>query len=146
MIDRTFVDTSVLLYEWDGADANKQRRAIEWMSHLWKTQAGRLSYQVLVEFYRGATQKLKPALATPKARNHVVTLIAWNPVTIDGPIIEAAWREQERYKLSWWDALIVAAAERAGCRTLLSEDFRAGQQFGDLTVVNPFVTAPPAAS
>ncbi len=47
---------------------------------------------------------------------------------------------------SWWDALIVAAAQRVGCRTLLSEDFQAGQKFGDLTVVNPFATAPPEAS
>ena len=146
MIDRTFVDTNVLLYEWDGADANKQRRAIEWMRHLWETQSGRLSYQVLVEFYRGATQMLRPVLAAPKAQNHVRTLVAWKPVAIDQAIIEAAWREQERYKLSWWDALIVAAAQRAGCRTLLSEDFKAGQQFGDLTVVNPFTTAPPEAS
>jgi predicted nucleic acid-binding protein len=142
MIDRAFVDTNVLLYEWDGADAGKQRRAIEWMRRLWETQAGRLSYQVLVEFYRGATQKLKPALSTAKARNHVLTLVAWKPVAIDQEIIEAAWREQDRYKLSWWDALIVAAAQRAGCRMLLSEDFRAGQEFGDLTVVNPFATAP----
>ena len=145
MIDRTFVDTNVLLYEWDGADANKQRLAIEWMRHLWETQSGRLSYQVLVEFYRGATQKLRPALPTAKAQNHVRTLDAWEPVAIDLQVIGAAWREQERFKLSWWDALIVAAAQRAGCRSLLSEDFQAGQQFGDLTVVNPFTTAPPTS-
>jgi predicted nucleic acid-binding protein len=146
MIHRTFVDTNVLLYEWDGTDAGKQQRAIEWMRHLWETQSGRLSYQVLVEFYRGATQKLRPVLAAPKAQNHVRTLVAWKPVAIDQEIIEAAWREQERFKLSWWDALIVAAAQRAGCRTLLSEDFQAGQTFGDLTVMNPFATAPPEAS
>ena len=145
MIDRTFVDTSVLLYEWDGADANKQRRAIEWMRHLWETQSGRLSCQVLVEFYRGATQKLRPALPAAKAQNHVRTLDAWEPVAIDLQVIGAAWREQERYKLSWWDALIVAAAQRVGCRMLLSEDFQAGQQFGDLTVVNPFSVAPSSA-
>jgi predicted nucleic acid-binding protein len=145
VIDRTFVDTNVLLYEWDGADAGKQRRAVEWMRHLWETQAGRLSYQVLVEFYRGATQKLKPALSTPKAQNHVLTLVAWNPVAIDQGIIEAAWRDQDRFKLPWWDALIVAATRRVGCRTLLSEDFQAGKKFGDLTVVNPFATAPPDA-
>ena len=146
MIDRTFVDTNVLLYEWDGSDAKKQQRAIEWMRHLWETQSGRLSYQVLVEFYRGATQKLRPVLAAPKAQNHVRTLDAWKPVAIDQQVIETAWREQERYKLSWWDALIVAAAQRAGCRTLLSEDFQAGQQFGDLTVVNPFAAAPPSVT
>jgi predicted nucleic acid-binding protein len=142
VIDRVFVDTNVLLYEWDGQDSAKQRRAIEWMHHLWDGGSGRLSFQVLAEFYRGATQKLRPALPAPKAQNHVRTLFTWKPVAIDADILNAAWREQERYKLSWWDALIVAAAQRAGCRTLLSEDFQAGQKFGDLTVVNPFATAP----
>ena len=146
MTERVFVDTNVLLYEWDGSDSDKQQRAIEWMRHLWQAQAGRLSFQVLAEFYRGATQKLRPALSAPKAQNHVRTLFAWKPVAIDEDVLEAAWREQERFKLSWWDALIVAAAQRVGCRTLLTEDFQAGQQFGDLTVVNPFATAPSEAS
>ena len=146
MSELVFVDTNVLLYEWDGSDAAKQRRAIEWMSHLWEGRRGHVSFQVLAEFYRGATQRLRPALPAPKAQNHVRTLFAWNPVSIDPEVMEAAWRAQERYKLSWWDALIVAAAQRAGCRTLLSEDFQAGQQFSDLTVVNPFATAPSETS
>lgn len=144
MIQPVFVDTNVLLYEWDGSDSNKQQRAIAWMGHLWVAETGRLSFQVLAEFYRGATQKLRPALSAPKAQSHVRTLFAWSPISIDLEIMEAAWRDQERYKLSWWDALIVAAAQRAGCRTLLSEDFQAGQQFGELTVVNPFAVAPPS--
>ena len=145
MSERIFVDTNVLLYEWDGSDPNKQRRAIEWMTRLWAEHTGRLSFQVLTEFYRGATQKLRPALSAPKARDHVRTLFAWGPVSIDEGIMETAWQVQERYKVSWWDALIVAAAQRAGCRTLLSEDFQAGQRFGDLTVVNPFATPPSGA-
>ena len=146
MIDRVFVDTNVLLYEWDGSDSDKQRRAIEWMQHLWERRIGQVSFQVLAEFYRGATQKLRPALPAPKAQNHVRTFFAWKPVAIDEDVLDSAWRAQERYKLSWWDALIVAAAQRAGCRTLLSEDFQAGQQFDGLTVVNPFATAPSEAS
>jgi len=140
-----FVDTNVLLYEWDGSDSAKQRRAIEWMRHLWDGRGGRLSFQVLAEFYRGATQKLRPTLPAPKAENYVRTFFAWRPVSIDEKVLDAAWRAQERYKLSWWDTLIVAAAQRADCRTLLSEDFQDGQRFGDLTVVNPFATPPPEA-
>ena len=86
-----------------------------------------------------------PDGATPSDPDEV-TNGTWKPVAIDQQVIETAWREQERYKLSWWDALIVAAAQRAGCRTLLSEDFQAGQQFGDLTVVNPFAAAPPSVT
>ena len=146
MTELIFVDTNVLLYEWDGSAPAKQRRAIEWMRHLWDAQHGRLSFQVLAEFYRGATQKLRPPLGPEKAENYVRTFFPWNPVAIGEEVLEAAWRTQRRYKLSWWDALIVAAAERAECRTLLSEDFQAGQQFGEVTVVNPFTTAPPAAA
>jgi predicted nucleic acid-binding protein len=141
-----FVDTTVLLYEWDGSDINKHGRATEWMRRLWETQSGRISYQVLVEFYRAATQKVPTALSTAKAQNHVRTLETWKPIFTDGDVLNAAWRAQDRYKLSWWDALIVAAAQHARCRTLLSEDFQAGQQFDDVTVVNPFATAPPPAS
>lgn len=146
MINRTFVDTNVLLYHWDASDQLKQRRAIEWLRRLADEGAGRVSFQVLAEFYVNATQKLRRPVARADAQVYVRALIAWRPVAIDKDVIEAAWRAQDRYKFSWWDALIVAAAERAGCRTLLSEDFRAGQQFGDLTVVNPFATAPPDAS
>lgn len=145
MIDRTFVDTNVLLYHWDASDQLKQRRAIDWLRHLGDQQAGRVSFQVLAEFYVNSTQKLRTRVSRPDAQRYVRAFFAWKPVPIDADVLEAAWREQERFKLSWWDALIVAAAQRVGCRTLLSEDFQAGQQFGDLTVVNPFSVAPSSA-
>ena len=142
MIDRVFVDTNVLLYHWDASDQIKQRRAIDWLRHLGDQQAGRVSFQVLAEFYVNATQKLRRPVPRAEAHRYIRSFFAWRPVPIDADVLEAAWREQERFKLSWWDALIVAAAQRVGCRTLLSEDFQAGQQFGALTVVNPFATAP----
>lgn len=144
MSDCVFVDTNVLLYHWDASEPLKQRRAIDWLRHLGDQKAGRVSFQVLAEFYVHATQKLRGPASRPAAQRYVRSFFAWNPVAIDADVLEAAWREQERYKLSWWDALIVAAAQRVGCRTLLSEDFQAGQEFGDLTVVDPFATAPPA--
>jgi predicted nucleic acid-binding protein len=145
VIERVFVDTNVLLYHWDASDPLKQRRAIDWLRHLADQQAGRVSFQVLAEFYVNSTQKLRTPVPRPTAQRYVRTFFAWKPVCIDEDVLDAAWREQERFKLPWWDALIVAAAQRVGCRTLLSEDFQAGQQFGDLTVVNPFATAPPEA-
>ena len=146
MIDRVFVDTNVLLYHWDASDQLKQRRAIDWLRHLGDQHAGRVSFQVLAEFYVNSTQKLRAPVPRPAAQRYVRTFFAWKPVAIDADVLDAAWSEQERLKLSWWDALIVAAAQRAGCRTLLSEDFQAGQRFGDLTVVNPFATAPSESS
>jgi predicted nucleic acid-binding protein len=146
VIDRTFVDTNVLLYHWDASDQLKQRRAIEWLRRLGDEGAGRVSFQVLTEFYVNATQKLRTPVRRADAQIYVRAFFSWKPVHTDGDLLNAAWREQDRYKLSLWDALIVAAAQRVGCRTLLSEDFQAGQHFGDLTVVNPFATAPPEAS
>jgi predicted nucleic acid-binding protein len=139
-----FVDTNVLLYEWDNVAVAKQARANEWIQRLFAARTGRLSFQVLAEFYRGATQKLhmKPDAAEKYAR----TFFPWNPVTVDEAVLENAWRAQRRFRLSWWDALIVAAARRAECRTLLSEGFQAGQDFDGLVVVNPFATAPTPAA
>ena len=142
-VDLVFVDTNVLLYEWDAHEPPKQARAAEWMSHLWETRAGRLSYQVLTEFYVTATQKLKPGLPQPVARRNARTFLAWRPVAVDSVVLEAAWRAQDDYTLSWWDALIVAAAQQARCRFLLTEDLQAGQDFHGLIAVNPFRTAPP---
>jgi len=59
-------------------------------------------------------------------------------VISDEDLLDSAWRLEDRYELAWWDAPIVAAAERAGCRFLLSEDFQDEMRFGDLVVLNPF--------
>lgn len=137
-----FADTNVLLYQWDAADPDKQRRAAEWMKALWSSRRGRLSFQVLSEFYVAATHKIEPAVERETARRYVRTLFAWEPVAADAALVEAAWRVQERLRLSWWDALILAAAHRSGCRTLLSEDFQDGRSYDEVTVVNPFHRGP----
>jgi predicted nucleic acid-binding protein len=142
MSDLVLVDTNVLLYEHDARDRTKQQRARAWMAHLWTSKRGRISFQVLNEFYVNATQKLKPGLAPKRAREVVKALLAWEPFTFDGPTIEAAWNVQDRYRLSLWDALIVSAAQIGDCRYLLSEDLQHGQDFGGVKVVDPFGVAP----
>jgi predicted nucleic acid-binding protein len=97
---------------------------------------------VLQEFYVTVTEKLKPGLNVAHARSDVRSLLAWRPIPIDSRVIEGAWSIQDRYRLSWWDALIVSAAQIGGCRYLLSEDFQEGQKFGSLHVVHPFRTSP----
>ena len=66
------------------------------------------------------------------------TLAVWRPVTVDLAILERGWHIQERHLLSWWDALIVAAAQSCGCSVLLTEDLQHGQIFGRVRVVDPF--------
>jgi predicted nucleic acid-binding protein len=68
--------------------------------------------------------------------------MTWKPVSLDMDVVEAALGIEERWSLSFWDSLIVAAAQSAGCTHLVSEDLQAGQMFEDLLVVDPFVTDP----
>jgi len=131
-----FVDTNVLIYALDDADRKKQEAAREWRAVLWKKRQGRISFQVLQEFYVKVTRKWPNV--RQDARSEVLDLLAWRPVTVDGVIIEHAWKIQERYQLSFWDALIVAAAKSASCRYLLTEDLQAGQDLDGILVVNPF--------
>ncbi len=137
-----FVDTNVLVYSEDAAFPKKQARAIEWLELLWRSRRGRLSVQVLNEFYVTLTRKLKPAFPTGDARAEVRRYQSWQPLALDHPLIEAAWAVEARYGLSFWDSLIVASAQQLGCDILLSEDMQHGQKFGDLQIVNPFQASP----
>jgi predicted nucleic acid-binding protein len=140
-----FVDTNVLIYALDEADLRKQETARAWRAQLWKSGRGRISYQVLQEFYVKVTQKWPSARA--QARAEVRDLLAWQPVAVDAALLELGWRIQDRYRLSFWDALIVAAARSSLCRYLLTEDLQPGQELDGVVVVNPFlqdpVTLPP---
>jgi predicted nucleic acid-binding protein len=137
-----FVDTNVLLYARDSSEAGKQRRALEWMAALWDTRRGRISVQVLQEYYSVATTKLDPPRRREDAREDVLSLQSWRPSATGVEGIERAWDLQDRFDLSWWDALIVAAALAGRCRFLLSEDFQDGMVMEGLTVIDPFRHSP----
>lgn len=135
-----FVDSNILLYAVDDADPRKQRAARDWRAELWKSRLGRVSFQVLNEFYVNAL-RLKPA-ASGEARAEVRDLLAWNPVVVDAAVMERSWKLQDRYQLSFWDSLIVAAAKSASCGFLLTEDLQNGQKWDGVEVVNPFLRSP----
>jgi predicted nucleic acid-binding protein len=133
-----FVDTNVLIYAWDGSAPEKSESAHRWIRALWQARAGRLSTQVLNEFYNVATRRLPLPLTRDEARTLCETFIAWNPIPIDTLLLDRAWSLHATTQLSWWDTLIVAAAQRCAARYLLTEDLQEGQIFDGLTVVNPF--------
>jgi predicted nucleic acid-binding protein len=135
-----FVDTNVFIYAVDQADLRKQQAARDWRAELWKSRRGRTSFQVLQEFFVNVTQKAMSS--REDARAEVRDLLAWNPVPVNAITLEHGWKIQDRYKLSFWDALIVAAAKQALCGYLLTEDLQAGQEIDGVVVVNPFRTAP----
>ena len=144
MSDRVFVDTNVLVYTRDASEPPKQKQAMTWMTHLWSEKNGRLSFQVLNEFYVTVTHKLQPGMDPQRAREDVRLLLAWHPIRVDARVVEGAWRIQDHFRLSWWDALIVSAAQVSDCRYLLTEDFQENQNLGNVEVINPFSTPPEA--
>lgn len=146
MIAPVFVDTNVLVYSRDPSDGDKQVRATQWLNHLWQTKRGRLSFQVLNEYYSVATRKLSPGVRPEDARGDVRQLLSWQPQPVDGDVLSEAWDVQDRFGVSFWDALVVAAAQAASCRYLLTEDLQHEQDLDGLTVLNPFLATPAEAS
>ena len=135
-----FVDTNVFVYRHDLGDPAKQARADEWIAHLARSRTGRLSFQVLQELYVTLTAKARIGFDPSEARGIVRELAVWQPVAIDLTILERAWQVQDRHSVSWWDAVIVAAAQSADCSILLTEDLQHGHAFGEVRVVNPFLS------
>ncbi len=138
MIAPVFVDTNILLYARDVRDPIKQTRAAEWLDHLWREQLGRSSTQVLSEYYVNVTRKFKPGLPPEEAWDDVQTLFAWNPQPIDAELLSRARMVERHYQLSWWDSMIVAAAQAQGCAILLTEDLSDSAVYGGVKIRNPF--------
>ena len=137
-----FVDTNVLLYAFDDGDVAKRQRARQWLGECWQRRCGRISNQVLNEFYSNARKRFATAISAGDARAEVRRYQAWNPWLVDQPTIEGAWAAESRYQLNYWDALMVAAAQHQGCTLLLTEDLQHGQRIDKLQVLNPFLVGP----
>ena len=137
-----FVDTNILVYSRDTSKLDKQARAAEWISHLWETGTGRLSVQVIAEYYAIVTGKLKPGMEAASAREDVEDLFSWRPLPMTPDLIAEAWGVQDVFHLSWWDSLIVSAAKVLQCTYLLSEDFQHSQDFQGIRVISPFRIKP----
>lgn len=140
MTGLVFVDTNVLLYAIDSREGSKHQCASDWLGRLWSERNGRTSVQVLSEFFVNSTSKLSPGLPREQAWEHVVALSAWDPQAIDFLVLQIGMQVQSRHGLSWWDSLVVAAAHRQGCGTLLTEDLQHGAVYAGVTVLDPFRT------
>ena len=141
-IELIFVDSNLLIYARDATYPAKQEQATAWMTALWRSKRGRVSVQVLSEFYVSVTQKLRPGLDPETAQSDVRALFTWEPVVADVRVFEWAWDIQQRYRFSFWDAMILAAASVERCRYLLTEDLQDGQEVAGVRVMNPFGASP----
>lgn len=140
MTATVFVDTNVFLYALDRVDLKKQQAAREWREELWKSGRGRVSFQVLHEFYVRATRKWPDGRDETRAEEK--DLLAWDPVALGATILEPSWKLQDRNQLSFRGALIVGAAKSIACQYLLTEDLQTNQDLDGVRVINPFSHRP----
>ncbi len=138
MKDADFIDTNIIVYAYDNNFPDKQQRAREIIISAVRSGNGVLSTQVLGEFFTVVTRKIKMPLSIRNARN-IIEYLGRMPVQeIDLLIVERAIDTLEQYKISYWDSLIIAAAERAQCKRILSEDHNAEQKYHSIEIINPF--------
>ncbi len=138
---RFLVDANVLIYTRDYRDPTKQQQATRWLSSLSEREAAVFNLQVLNEVCHVALRKLGDLSATD-VRRWVAELSSFGDRPIDSDIAEAAWPTHLRYRLSWFDCLIVSSADALGCSHILTEDRGAPRQIGPLSLVNPFRALP----
>jgi predicted nucleic acid-binding protein len=140
MSDPVFVDTNVLVYAHDQDAGAKRERALETLKDLWSAGLGRLSVQVLQEFYVNVTRKLPSPIAHSTAREVVRTYGAWVRTPTTAVTVLRAADIADMAEVSFWDALVIASAEEAGATVLYSEDLNAGQLIAGVRILNPFVS------
>jgi predicted nucleic acid-binding protein len=134
---RDFLDTNVLLYAYSPVDPRKQQIADDLVKRAVLGEA-MISTQVLGEFASVLMHKIVPA-KTPDEVKRLLDILASIPlVTPDGELVWRAVEAHAAYGVHFYDGMIVAAAERAGCKRILSEDLNAGQEYFGVTVENPF--------
>ncbi|MDF9408111.1 PIN domain-containing protein [Pelotomaculum isophthalicicum JI] len=135
---RQFVDTNVFVYAYDKENGIKQNLARKLITNLWENNRGCVSIQVLQELYVTVTKKASTPLPPETALKIISDLGEWtHHVPGVGDIIEAVYFQQ-KYGISFWDAMIINSACKTGCTVLWTEDLNSGQVYGNVTVQNPF--------
>ncbi len=140
MNDKVFVDTNILIYAHDVDAKSKHQVAKNVLARLWSQRTGVVSMQVLQEFYVNVTRKIPTPLSKNAARNVVNTYAIWCTQTSPTEI-SAAFRIEEESRISFWDAMIVAAAAKCGANRILSEDLNSGQTIESIRIENPFASS-----
>lgn len=140
MSDKFFVDTNVLVYAHDRGSGRKRSMANELVKRLWHERSGVLSTQVLQELYVNVRRKAEKPLSVSASRQLIEDYLCWQIIVNDGSTILQALDFEQRYTISFWDALIVQAANAAGAHLLYSEDLNHGQTYGMVEVCNPFLS------
>jgi len=133
-----FVDANVFLYASSDNEPVKQARARAWLEHLWQEERGRTSIQVLSEYHVNLKKRSGQRVPDQEAWARVAKYLAWKPQPVDETLFRQAREVEQRWRISWWDSMVVAAAQMQYCHLLLTEDLQDGMKFGSVTVRSPF--------
>ena len=136
--DRYFLDTNILVYANDASDPAKQAAAVKLIGEGLRSGRGVISTQVLGEFWVTVTRKIAVPLDGETAEAEIAKFEAFKIVSIGYDAVKSAIAKQKDYRLSYWDALILSAAELGGCETVYSEDLSSGRTYGGISVADPF--------
>ena len=139
MPDKYFVDTNILLYAHDRSAGVKHERARGLVERLWTSREGVLSTQVLQELCINLRRKISRPLPAEEIRRIIQDYLSWEVVVNSPSSVLHALDIELRYQISFWDALVLQAAESSGAAVLYSEDLAAGQRYGAIQVVNPLL-------
>ncbi len=133
---RSFFDSNILIYTDDAKASRKREICLSLLEEHQLARTGIISIQVLQEYFVIATQKLR--VAAEMARYKLTLFGQMETVRPELADILAAVDLSRLHKISFWDALILQAAQATHCKVLYSEDLQPGRNFSGLRVVNPF--------
>ncbi|HEX3154722.1 MAG TPA: PIN domain-containing protein [Candidatus Angelobacter sp.] len=139
MNDKFFLDTNIFAYLFDARAAQKAETARRLIKQAVSTRKGVVSQQVVQEFFSLAFRKFQPAMTVAEAEDFLSTVFQPLLVVQSVQTYKEALQLRSRYRLPWYDSVIVAAARESGCKILYTEDFQHEQRFGELRVKNPFL-------
>jgi len=143
MPDKYFVDTNLLMYAHDRSAGVKHQRARQLIERLWISGQGVLSTQVLQELCINLRRKIARPLPVEEVRRLIQDYLSWEIVVNAPASVIQALEIEVRYKTSFWDALVLQAAESSGAAFLYSEDLASGQKYGPIEVINPLTEPGP---
>jgi len=140
MSGRFFLDTNIFVYSFDAGSRKKAAQSAKLIRSAIETRGGIVSYQVVQEFFNVALRRFAKPMSSADAEQYLSTIFRPLLSVHSSPALYGeALRIGARFRLAWYDSLIVASAIEGRCDILYSEDFQDGQQFGTVVVSNPFV-------
>jgi len=139
MKDKVFLDTNILIYAHDMDAGLKHDVALSIIEKIWEEETGIISTQVIQEFYVNVTRKIPNPITPVQARGIIFNYFSWQVEAVEPHTILSASEIEEKYVLSFWDSLIIAAASRSKAGKILTEDLNHGQTIESVLIENPFL-------